>query len=931
MDSTSSPKAACPRCGTPLPSNAPEGLCPQCLGALNFTGDTGFTNAEGGHKAPPTPEEIAPHFPQLEVLDCLGRGGMGVVYKARQRTLGRLVALKLLAPEREKDAHFSERFTREAQALAALNHPHIVTIHDFGQSNGYYFLIMEFVDGVNLRQLLRARKLSPEEALAIVPPLCEALQYAHERGIVHRDIKPENLLLANDGRIKVVDFGIAKMLGTEGQLAEEQAAGTPGYMAPEQCETPQHVDSRADIYSLGVVFYEMLTGELPAKELEAPSRKVAIDVRIDQVVLRALEKSPDLRWQTAAEMRTGVEEAAAARGGSTTAAPGGSPPSRWLLVAPVVVSVAICGFLSLGLFGHFQYGWLIAGAIAFALLIIFSLLAKAWQTRLTTPAAWILIGAVLAMPILGAGPLYLVLRERDERKQPTATPTFGTSLGSQLTPSAVSPSVKSPPRETPVPLPAAAHRAPGTQTPPATPASDDTAGIGVTVNEEGGRFVIASILPGSPAARDGYLKPGHEIRSIGDSGDQLASIEGWWLRDVVARLRGKEGTQVSLLVVRGGVGSTVALVRRKLPELELGREHPKTATWELRLHVDAPDRAHKGQAKFPLLWTPSEPPMIVIAKGRTLAAYSAGPGGGNLVWQSNLDAEISSAPVRGEKFSRIFVGTADKQFHALDAHGRRRWSFAPSGKVVTPPGITDQLVLVGGEDGQIFAVDTERGESKWGFGARASAISTPNTTADIIVIGSVEGSAFAIDPKEGQKKWSYHGTSPILPPILGAGDLVYLATDSEIVALDANTGDTRWAVATDATDGVIALGKEHLYVVGSARVTALTLPSGMQLWQTPAEDYVGAPVVVRDSLFVARRTGTVRRLDLAGATREQWKASVSPTDDPARFSFGPISGGGALWLLDDQGRIWRLGPATPRPAPASSSSAPFNEPAGVQR
>jgi tRNA A-37 threonylcarbamoyl transferase component Bud32 len=264
------------------------------------------------------PEELAPHFPQLEILECLGRGGMGVVYKARQKTLNRFVALKLLAPERVGDGKFAERFTREAQALAALNHPNIVTIHDFGQAGGFYFLLMEFVDGVNLRQLLRARKFTPEEALAIVPPLCDALQFAHDRGIVHRDIKPENLLLDKDGRVKVADFGIAKMLGSvEGgaktgehaatENATQTTIGTPGYSAPEQKSDPQRVDSRADIYSLGVVFYEMLTGELPGKRLEAPSSKVHIDVRLDEVVLRALEKNPELRYQQASEVKTQVE------------------------------------------------------------------------------------------------------------------------------------------------------------------------------------------------------------------------------------------------------------------------------------------------------------------------------------------------------------------------------------------------------------------------------------------------------------------------------------------------------------------------------------------------------------------------------------------------------------------------------------------------
>jgi serine/threonine protein kinase len=326
----------CPRCGKELTASAPEGLCPSCLGALNFATDTAFTDADAQQALPPlTPAELAPHFPQLEILECLGRGGMGVVYKARQKSLNRLVALKLLAPERVQDAKFAERFAREAHALAALNHPRIVTVHDFGQAGGYYFLLMEFVDGVNLRQLLRSRKLQSAEALAIVPPICEALQYAHEHGIVHRDIKPENLLLAKDGRVKIADFGIAKMLGsaasaasfslssggegqgeeTPGSSATQQTTmGTPQYMAPEQREQPQAADHRADIYSLGVVLYELLTGELPADKLQPPSRVrgVHIDVRLDEIVLRALEKTPELRYQTAGEFKTQVETVAGA-------------------------------------------------------------------------------------------------------------------------------------------------------------------------------------------------------------------------------------------------------------------------------------------------------------------------------------------------------------------------------------------------------------------------------------------------------------------------------------------------------------------------------------------------------------------------------------------------------------------------------------------
>ena len=312
----------CPQCGSDLPQGALAGFCPTCLllqgmkpsepQAVDFT--------------PPTPAELAPLFPHLEILELIGKGGMGVVYKARQKSLNRLVALKLLAPERVTDAQFADRFAHEARALAALNHPNIVTIYDFGSVAGVgapgwpasampatgkmYFFVMEFVDGVNLRQAMKAGRFTPEQALAVVPPVCEALQYAHNHGIVHRDIKPENLLLDKEGRVKIADFGLAKMLGAGASgvgLAESQPAGTPQYMAPEQQTAPQQVDSRADIYSLGVVLYEMLTGELPGKPLEPPSHKVQIDVRLDAVVLRALEKKPELRYQQVSDVKTMVE------------------------------------------------------------------------------------------------------------------------------------------------------------------------------------------------------------------------------------------------------------------------------------------------------------------------------------------------------------------------------------------------------------------------------------------------------------------------------------------------------------------------------------------------------------------------------------------------------------------------------------------------
>ena len=236
---------------------------------------------------------------------------MGAVYKARQKSLERIVALKVLPAEVGRDPTFAERFTREARSLARLTHPNLLTVFEFGETGNLYFLIMEYVDGVNLRQAIQAKSLSPAETLGVVQQICDALQYAHDEGIVHRDIKPENVLLDRKGRVKIADFGLAKLLGRSPVditlTAAHQVMGTLHYMAPEQIERPLDVDHRADIYSLGVVFYELLTGHLPLGRFPLPSEKAAIGARLDEVVLRTLERDPDRRYQQASAVKTDVE------------------------------------------------------------------------------------------------------------------------------------------------------------------------------------------------------------------------------------------------------------------------------------------------------------------------------------------------------------------------------------------------------------------------------------------------------------------------------------------------------------------------------------------------------------------------------------------------------------------------------------------------
>jgi tRNA A-37 threonylcarbamoyl transferase component Bud32 len=321
----SAPERHCLECATALPPDSPHGLCPQCLlkGALDGAdrppeGREVRTTPHPGPFTAPSPAELAERFPQLEVLELIGQGGMGAVYKARQTKLDRVVALKVLPPAWGSDPAFAERFGREARTLAKLNHPHVVAVHDFGEAGGLYYLVMEYVDGPNLRQVLQTGRLAPEQALAVVPQLCEALQYAHEEGVVHRDVKPENILLDKRGRVKIADFGLAKLLNrprAEFTLTgSRQVMGTLDYMAPEQRNSPLAIDHRADIYSLGVVFYEMLTGELPLGRFAAPSQRAPVDARLDDVVFRALEREPERRYQSASDVKTDVEAISGGRG-----------------------------------------------------------------------------------------------------------------------------------------------------------------------------------------------------------------------------------------------------------------------------------------------------------------------------------------------------------------------------------------------------------------------------------------------------------------------------------------------------------------------------------------------------------------------------------------------------------------------------------------
>ena len=424
-----SKSAKCPRCGAELPRGASGEICPRCAAGLLQGAPTEMSASEEGTRnfTPPTVADLAPLFPQLEIHGLLGRGGMGAVYKAKQNQLDRVVALKILPPGIGDDPAFADRFAREAKALAKLNHPGIVTIYDFGRVDGLYYFLMEFVDGVNLHRLLEGGRISPREALAIVPQICDSLQYAHDQGIVHRDIKPQNIMLDRRGRVKVADFGLAKLVGqveadsgvasgaTTSALTEAgKVIGTPAYMAPEQAERPSEVDHRADIYALGVVFYQLLTGELPRKPLERPSQKVRIDVRLDEVVLKAMDAVPERRYAAASQLKTAVESIASPlhHPGEAQAQTGTTPGQKPERAQAKWWQVFLAGFLTVVLleFGALALTERGIGALVLALLAggvavaIFLIAKRVWLNALLLGMSivffsWLAVAAAAAVAL----------------------------------------------------------------------------------------------------------------------------------------------------------------------------------------------------------------------------------------------------------------------------------------------------------------------------------------------------------------------------------------------------------------------------------------------------------------------------------------------------------------------------------------------------
>jgi serine/threonine-protein kinase len=282
-----------------------------------------------------------PQFGRYEILDKLGEGAMGVVYRARDSALGRVVAVKMLSQELGAEEELHQRFMREAEAIGLLSHPNIVTVYDMGEAAGQLYMAMELLEGEDLRYLIEKRVPIPlADRVRILIQICEGVEYAHSKGVVHRDIKPANILVTASARVKILDFGLARVVTRAAITRRGVILGTPDYMSPEQA-MGKAVDRRSDVFSAGSVFYEFLTMEKPfkAKTLHGvlyqivseepdsmPTLVPEVPMRLAAVVHRMLRKDPEKRYATLGDVRNDLLEIHAALRRSRSRSAGGPRP-----------------------------------------------------------------------------------------------------------------------------------------------------------------------------------------------------------------------------------------------------------------------------------------------------------------------------------------------------------------------------------------------------------------------------------------------------------------------------------------------------------------------------------------------------------------------------------------------------------------------------
>jgi len=791
----------------------------------------------------------------------IGRGAMAVVYRATDTALNRQVALKVLPTYFSHDPEFVRRFQREARVAAGLSHPGIVQIYDVGEApDGTLYIAMQEAGETLKRLLQREGPLPLERALAIAEQVAAALDYAHRRGVIHRDVKAGNILLGPNAQAILTDFGIARVGQESGITAPGFALGTPEYLAPEQAEAGKPVDYRADLYALGVVLFEMLTGRVPfsADRPEAvlhahiftpppsPSRlNPAIPEAVSQVLLKALAKDPNERYQSGAalvaalsaaqpEQRSrGAEEQkspAAPLLPDTSAlpqpAPAAEPTPAPRRGEPLPQPLPVTGRgVSPSLAGKGPGASPVPPSPPPTRVVEGvspSLAGKGTGVRSSRSWSFLLpVAGILAVLILCGGlGLLTIAALRGTFQVPSAT----------LTP-------------TPTPT---WHVKPGTPTTLPSPTPTPTLLPKATVT--------LTPLPPTPTPLPPSLTPTRAAELI-----PTPSGVQWQMFRQGVEHSGVAPGPLSLPLEKRWEFTTGGPINMSSPAVVGGTAYIGSQDGKLYA-VDIVT----GRQKWAFLAggriesSPAVAQGVVYFGAHTGKVYAVDSVRGDKLWEFATGDRVESSPAVIDGV--VYIGSDDRRLYALDAAtGRQKWAFQGERRFFSSPAVVAGMVFVGCDDSKLYALDVSTGAKRWEFLTGWGVGSSPTVARGTVYVGSLDNKVYALDAQTGAKRWEFATGGAVLASPAVTGGAVYVGSlDGKVYALDAANGRQLWAFATGGSvtsspavvPGVVFVGSDD------GQLYALDAASGSKLWSFATGDKVlSSPAIANGLVFVGSWDG----------------------------------------------------------------------------
>jgi serine/threonine-protein kinase len=759
----------------------------------------------------------------------IGRGAMAVVYRATDTALNRQVALKVLPIYFSHDPEFVRRFQREARVAASLSHPGIVQIYDVGEAlDGTLYIAMQEAGETLKRLLQREGPLPLERALALAEQVAAALDYAHRRGVIHRDVKASNILLGPGDQTVLTDFGIARVGQESGITTPGFALGTPEYLSPEQAEAGKPVDYRADLYALGVVLFEMLTGRVPftADRPEAvlhahiftpppsPSHlNPAIPEAVSQVLLKALAKDPNERYQSGAALvaalraaqpeqrRKGAEEQ---RSSSAPLPPGTSALHR-PAPAPAEPQPAPPDLTPSE---QRRRGAEVQRSSPAPL-----------PPGTSTPRPWPLllpVAGILAVLILcgGLGLLTIVALRGTFTPAAQPTPTRPVVIVPTVTPT------RSPtPARMPTLLPTATVTLtplPPTPTPlPPSPTPTSAPGLIPT--------------PSGASAQWLMFRRGVEHSGVAEEALPLPLEKRWEFATGGA-------INMSSPAVVGGT-AYIGSQDGKLYAVDI-------ATGRQRWAFNAGGRVESS---------PAVAQGVVYFGAHNGKVYAVDAVRGEKLWEFATGDKVESSPAVIDGV--VYIGSDDRRLYALDAStGRQKWAFQAEQRIFSSPAVVAGTVFIGADDSKLYALDVSTGAKRWEFLTGWGVGSSPTVARGTVYVGSLDNKVYALDAQAGAKRWEFATGGGVLSSPAVTGGTVYVGSlDGQVYALDTATGRQLWAFATGGSvtsspavvPGVVFVGSDD------GKLYALDAASGRSLWSFATGDKVlSSPAIANGMAFV---------------------------------------------------------------------------------